>query len=319
MSWKDLFYFSKSQRTGIIILLSLIFIALLSTFLFPFIIKPKENVDNSGFMIQADKFRAELREKERKNNYQNDNYPDFYKPYSKKSFENTKYQLFTFDPNTADSADFVRLGLKPYIASNILKYRKKGGKFRNPVDFGKVYGIKPEKLNELIPYIQIQNQLKTEIAKSEIEVPSQKADKTQSFQSNKKDIIVELNSADTTTLMQIRGIGKFYAKGIIKYRQILGGYSSVEQLREVYGMRPENFEKIKPFCSTDLSLIRKMDVNKASIERLKNHPYLNFSKAKAIYEYRRKKVRLKNINDLKNLVELNADDLNKIEPYLSFE
>ena len=62
-----------------------------------------------------------------------------------------------------------------------------------------------------------------------------------------------------------------------------------------------------------------MDVNKASIERLKNHPYLNFSKAKAIYEYRRKKIRLKSINDLKNLVELNADDLNKIEPYLSFE
>ena len=93
----------------------------------------------------------------------------------------------------------------------------------------------------------------------------------------------------------------------------------MEQIREVYGMNPENFEQIKSFLSTDASLITKISINKASVERLKSHPYLNFSKAREIYELRRDRGKLKDIEELRKLHSLSDEDLQRIEPYLSFE
>jgi len=131
--------------------------------------------------------------------------------------------------------------------------------------------------------------------------------------------MVELNSADTTQLMQVYGIGRGYAKGIVRFRQKTGGFVSVDQLSEVYGMRQENLERIRPFCKVNTDLVKKLNVNSASIERLKGHPYLNFYQSRAIYELRRKKGKLKNINDLKVLSEFSSESLSKIEPYLNFE
>jgi len=135
----------------------------------------------------------------------------------------------------------------------------------------------------------------------------------------KRDLVVDLNSADTTLLMQVIGIGRGYARGIVRYRQQTGGFVSVDQLSEIYGMRPENLEKIRPFCKVNTELIHKIKVNVAGVERLKSHPYLNFYQSRAIYELRRRKGKLKNINELKVLPEFNAVSLEKIGPYLSFE
>lgn len=319
MVWKDYFYFSKSQRRGIIMLISLILLVLLSTILMPYFIKNEDKAEAVTFLKEVEEFKANLNQKERSRQNQYENYPDFHRSYSKKPYENTKYTLFTFDPNTADSAAFVRLGLKPFIAKNILKYRGKGGKFRKAEDFSKVYGISSEKAKELLPYIQLveikPTESKTTAYKSQNEIP----EKPVYQDTENKSTVVELNSADTTALLAVKGIGRRYAKSILGYRRILGGFNSVEQIREVYGMQPENFEKIKPFLSTDPSLISKIYINKASVERLKSHPYLNFSKAKEIYELRREKGKLKNIDDLKKLQLLSAEDLLKIKPYLSFE
>ena len=200
------------------------------------------------------------------------------------------------------------ISLYSFIASNILKYRSKGGWFKTPADFGKVYGITPEKLKELEPFMTVHEKKQT---------------KTDSLflkrKDKKKDIIVELNSADTTLLMLVTGIGRGYAKGIIRFRQLTGGFVNVDQLTEIYGMRQENFEKILPFCKVNAALIKKIKVNKASVERLKSHPYLNFYQSKAIYELRRKKGKLNNINELKILSEFSSESLTKIETYLSFE
>jgi len=84
-------------------------------------------------------------------------------------------------------------------------------------------------------------------------------------------------------------------------------------------MRPENLEKIRPFCTINTALIQKLKVNIASAQRLDAHPYINFYQAKAIYELRRNKGKLHDINDLKVLTELTSDDLIKLKPYLSFE
>jgi competence protein ComEA len=307
--WKDFFYFSKGQRTAIIVLICLIIITIAVEFLLLYIIPPQEQ-SKSDFFDEAKRFeqtlvsRDSLRRAQWEQKY--DSIFQNNKEFVKKETE--KYSLFKFDPNTVDSATFVRLGLKPFIASNILKFRNKGGKFRTAESFSKVYGIYPEKYKELEPYIAI------------TEIKQTAKDSVKSTSPSKiKNIIVELNSADTTELMKVYGLGRGYAKAIVRFRQQTGGFVSVEQLRELYGMSEENFNKISPSCKVNTQLVKKIQVNTASVERLNAHPYLNFYESKAIYEFRRRKGILKNVNELNSIPELKPETIRKIQPYFSFE
>ncbi|GHV20786.1 hypothetical protein FACS1894174_03260 [Bacteroidia bacterium] len=130
---------------------------------------------------------------------------------------------------------------------------------------------------------------------------------------------VNLNTADTTLMMRIPGIGKTYATRILKYREILGGYYSVEQLKEVYGMYEELYDKIIPFFEIPNVPERLIPVNKASLEQLKSHPYINFYQAKAIVELRKKNGRISGPEVLSILDEFPPDEFEKIKYYLSFE
>lgn len=134
----------------------------------------------------------------------------------------------------------------------------------------------------------------------------------------KKDTIIDLNHCDTTDLLYIRGIGKYSAIQIIRYREQLGGYYSPNQLMD------EAFAKCRldtllSHFTVDTAAIQMIDVNRCSVERLQQHPYLRHQQAKAIYSLRRKKVHLSSINELRILPELTDSDLVRITPYLSFE
>jgi len=314
--WKDFFYFSRGQRTGIIVLVVLIALALIANYTLPYFF-PVTEKDGTAFLKEAERFKKSLisRDSLRQVNWQHKyeerqrQYEEKYKHNSfyssSKSFDKkTTYTLFTFDPNTIDSAAFVRLGLKPFVASNILKYRKRGGLYRTSDDFARVYGISPDKFHELEPYIKI----------AEL-----KPVKNVTATEKRPDVIVDLNSADTTLLMQVKGIGRGYAKGIVRFRQRAGGFISVDQLSEIYGMHPENLERIRPYCKVNPDLVQKIKINTASVERMKSHPYFNFYQSKAVYELRRKKGKLRDISDLKVLSEFTPEALNKLKPYLSFE
>ena len=312
--WKDFFYFSKGQRTGIIVLIILIVLTLIANYSLPLFF-PVTEKDGTAFLKEAETFkkslisRDSLRDVDRQLKYEDRQrmYEEKYKRNSSSytTFDKKQnYTLFKFDPNTIDSTTFVRLGLKPFVASNILKYRKNGGKYRTSADFAKVYGITPEKFKELEQYVKIDES---------------KPVKSENLSPKRSDIIVELNSADTVLLMQVKGIGRGYAKSIVRFRQQTGGFISVDQLSEIYGMRAENMEKIRPFFKVNPDLVQKIKVNFVTAERLKTHPYINFYQAKAIYELRRKKGKLKDISDLKFLPEFTPESLDKIKPYLSFE
>lgn len=308
--WKDFFYFSKSQRIGIITLLILILItSSISIYLSVYTVD--EPSTDTEFLAQAMAFEKSLVERDSLRNTQwKSKFENEYKQnYEKYKNQNQAYTLSKFDPNTADSATFVRLGLKPYIASNILKFRAKGGTFRTPESFAKVYGISPEKMEELKPYISITLKQVAQIDSSKIKT------KTQKFE----NISVDLNSADTTELMKVIGIGRGYAKAIIRFRKMAGGYTNLEQLKELYGMTDANFEKIRPYCRINNALIQKISINIASVDKLNAHPYLNFYESKAIYEYRRRKGKIKNISELETITELKPESLQKIKAYLSFE
>lgn len=308
--WKDFFYFSKSQRIGIIVLLGLILIFILFNLFMPVLFPPTKPLE-TNFLNEVDSFkrslvsRDSLRQAEWKAKYEK-SYNEKYKNNFQNKIENAV--LFRFNPNKTDSASFVKLGLSPKVASNILKYRNKGGYFKTKESFSKVYGISATKFKQLESFIVIEEK---SVAKKDT-IISVKPE-------IKADVYVELNSADTTELMKVKGIGRGYARSIVRFRKSLGGYISVEQLKEIYGMTPENYEKIQKYCTVNKELIQKINVNIASAERLNAHPYLDFYQSKAIYELRRNKGKLKSVTDFKNITEFNAEKIAKIQPYLSFE
>ena len=318
---KNYFYFNRSQRIGTITLCVLIILSMVVYVLLPYIFAPpkRDNTELEKFKEEIRLFEQELKkcqaeEIANKEKYWKEKYQNQYPNYKErpKSYTKTNYTLFAFDPNTADSVDFINLGISTKIASNILKYRNAGGKFRNVDQFSKIYGITTEKFNELKPYISILAERKDTTTNNEVVVFERKY-------SEKKDTIIELNSADTTVLKLIRGIGSGYAKSIVYYRNSLGGYHHIEQLKEIKYLRPETYEMIKNSFTIDTTLIRKININTASVEYLERHPYLNFYQAKEIYELRRRKSQINSIEQLYDLEELDRTDVERIRPYLSFE
>lgn len=225
-----------------------------------------------------------------------------------------------FDPNTADSSTLVHLGFKPWQASNMLKYRAKGGRYRKTEDLKRLYGMTDSMYLALLPYVVIDT-LAIDRWRDSVRMA---ADSVPRYVSHKRDTILNLRTADTTELKMIKGIGSYRAKQIIRYREQLGGFVSVEQLREVKALQP----LLKDSLSTDSLLshffldsvrVVPLKVNSMRVEKLQRHPYLSFEQARAIYELRRKKIHLKHLDQLRTLDCLTEQDIQRLRPYLSFE
>ena len=134
----------------------------------------------------------------------------------------------------------------------------------------------------------------------------------------KKDTILDLNHCDTAELQLIRGIGRYTAVQIVKYRKQLGGFYSPEQLKdEVFAKL--TLDTLLHHFTADSSDVQLLRINSFSVEALARHPYLRYEQAKAIYTLRRKRVLLHSIDDLRSLPELPDSTLSRLAPYLSFE
>ena len=130
--------------------------------------------------------------------------------------------------------------------------------------------------------------------------------------------IVELNQADTLTLKKIPGIGSTFARRIVGYRELLGGFYTVEQLAEVYGIDEERYNSLSPWFKVDTTRIRPLPVNQLSYKELLRHPYLNASQVRQLDRLRRK-APLQSWNDFILLEEFSTVDYQRLRPYLSFE
>ena len=223
-------------------------------------------------------------------------------------------QMQVFDPNTVDSMTLLHLGFKPWQAKNMLKYRAKGGKYRKKEDLKKLYGMTDSMYLALTPYIYIKDSIVVDSAR----IDSVHMDTLPKWKSTKKDTILNLRTADTTELKLIRGIGSYRAKMIVRYREQLGGYAQVEQIMEARGMDKVIADSILPHFYLDSVVVNKIPINHIRPEVLQRHPYLNFEQAKAIYEYRRKHIRIKSAEELKKIKGLNPTDIEKILIYLDF-
>ena len=223
-------------------------------------------------------------------------------------------ELFAFDPNTADSTALLKLGLSRWQVVNIYKYRNRGGVYRKPSDFARLYGLTVHQYKRLEPYIRISPDYSTPASSlfpSEYDAPvSRSTARSRKLQPGEN---VDLNVADTTQLQLVPGIGSYFARRIVQYRDRLGGYVSVGQLDEI-----EDFPaSAKSFLTVTSSPLR-LDVNKLSLAQLRRHPYINYYQARAIVEYRRLRGPFQSLEDLASLPDFTPQDIQRLSPYLEF-
>ena len=229
--------------------------------------------------------------------------------------EEKKAERFAFDPNTADSTQLLRLGLRPFIVRNIYKYRAKGGRFRKPEDFARMYGLGKEEYKSLEPYIKISSDYQPASSLiSETEKSSTPKDSLRYPVKLSVGEHIALNTADTTMLKRVPGIGSGYARAIVNYRNRLGGYVDVNQLLDIKGIPPEALQ----YIVLGNSDVKKLDVNHLSLNQLKQHPYLNFYQARALVESRRLHGPLRSAADLRLISDFTEDDIKRLIPYLQF-
>jgi len=129
---------------------------------------------------------------------------------------------------------------------------------------------------------------------------------------------IDLNTADTTELMKLRGIGSTFAKRIVKYREMLGGYYSIEQLKEVYGFDEEKYEMVKDEVYVNNETVMKMNLNKATAKELSNHVYIDWKLANAIVNHRFKQP-FTDVSQLKEVYLVNDTLFRKLAPYFTIE
>lgn len=303
--WKDFFYFTKTERQGIIVLVVLILGTFAIPKLFTLFVHPKEMdaAEQEKFEKELNEFITSLEET---------------KPHRKptdssfRSSPKREIRLTVFDPNTADSMTFLSLGLPSWMAKNILRYRSKQGRFHHPEDFRKIYGLTEEQYQTLLPYIQIAKSAEPREPRDTVQLLTAKSAQRDTVFKYQPGTIISLNSADTTELKKIPGIGSSIARKIVNYRKRLGAFCRIEQLQEIQ----LKVEKLRPWFSIDAGRIHRINLNKASLERMMYHPYINFYQAKVIVEYRKKKGSINNLKQLSLYEEFTPVDFERLEPYV---
>lgn len=218
--------------------------------------------------------------------------------------EEQKSALFFFNPNDLDAEGFARLGIAAKTINTIINYRNKGGKFHKPDDIRKIYGLPKQKADELIPFIRMdQHQLSYSKEKSSItKIVSKK---------------IDINTATNTDWQSLPGIGESFAGRIISFKEKLGGFYSIQQIKEVYGLKQETYTSIEPYLQIAQTTLKTINVNTATEEVLAAHPYISASLAKNIIDYRSKN---KSINQVRELLVMNVikeELFQKLSAYLT--
>lgn len=226
-------------------------------------------------------------------------------------------QPFPFNPNTMTEEEGKRMGLTDRQIRNIINYRDKGGKFYSKHDLAKLYTISEEDFAQLEPYIVL-----PEVTRKEY--PKQKEEKIENQvvaedkKAQKEIPVVDLNTVDSATLVELPQIGPYTAARIVAYREKLGGFINKEQLLEVKGMDEARYNVAQPYINIGVVNPSKIDLNRSDFKALVNHPYLNYNQVKRIVNHREKRGMIKDWNQLVTLLA-DEEPLNPLlEQYVKF-
>lgn len=294
--------FSRGERFGLALLFFLICFAAIFPYIYQmllfdasFLVKPSE-------FYRVDSFFSSLTHTQ----------PDertFFSFTDEEKPPSSTPELFRFNPNTVSTAELVRLGFTAKQASVIDNYRMRGGVFRTPNDFAKMYVVDSSTFNRLKHFIDLP-------ALTPIEKELVKRDSlVRTFET--ESLIIELNSTDTIELVKLKGIGRGYARRIISFRNNLGGFVDINQLLEIYGFPPTLLETLRPNLTIDITLVKKININTIDYNDLRKHPYLTEYQARAIIYYRETVGNYKALEELTRNKLLDESTFNKIHKYLT--
>ena len=225
-------------------------------------------------------------------------------------------QLFAFDPNTADSTSLLRLGLSPRLVRNIYRYRAKGGVFHRKQDFARLYGLTVGQYRRLEPYIVIGEDYQWAADR----IPAAKTSRlsvrdTMPYPKKLKvGEHIELNSADTSMLKRVPGIGTAYARAVVSYRERLGGYYQASQLLEIRGFPVTALQ----FFVVDVTKVRKININRLKQSTLSNHPYIDRRQAQTIVTHRNVFGPIKSLDKLAHYSDFTPDKIERLKAYVEF-
>lgn len=311
----DYLNFTSKERIGIVFLLIVIIACLILPFFYSYFMGAPLNDAN-----KFEKEIAALNIKQmdsgsdfRSRNFDENNYQNYYQP-SEKNYSSKKPEgeLFYFDPNTLSVEGWIKLGVREKTANSIHKYVSKGGKFYKPGDIGKIWGLHEDEVKRLLPYVKIVSAAAPEYAANK---------NTETYKPFEKPVTktnkVDINEADTSSFIALRGIGSKLANRIISFREKLGGFYSIEQVAETFALPDSTFQKIKSNLIITNSEVKKLNINTATVDELKLHPYIRYNLANAIVQYRNQHGTYSSIVDVKNIMIITDDIFKKMEPYLS--
>lgn len=304
---RDWFSFTRKDRV-----FALVVVVIVASSLFlPRLLSPRPQplpLRNDTTLLSA---LDTLQEKQAgRSSYQrHDNSPSSFEPSSSKSF--TRGELFEFDPNTVSAQDWQRLGLNERTSKTIVKYVSRGGKFYRAEDLRKIWGLPAGFYERVKDYVVITSVTRTNYPRYTGSRPG--------FEPGpRKPVIININEADTMAFIALPGIGSRLSARIISFREKLGGFYSVDQIGETYGLPDSTFQLIKGRLQVDDNAIRKLNMNTATKEELKAHPYIRWNLANAIVEYRNQHGAFKKLEELKNIALVDDATYGKISHYLSF-
>lgn len=289
---KGFFYFRKSDRKGIVALGCIAVFAL-------------------GVLMVLDRMEEQKE--------QSMDTPALLEDYHKKPLSVSKKRLHVFDPNTVDSLTLIQFGIKAWKVKNFLHYRAAGKVFRSAEDIGDTYGWTAEDVQRLTPYVSVGTayQKRKETPRFE-ERKEHKEEGAKPVETKKFHTLtkVDVNEADTAMLRRIPGIGEKISVAIVRYRQRLGGFHSVEQLREISIVSPELLEW---FTVSSSAAVQKIHLNKASFQVLNSHPYISYEQTKALLQYIRLYGKVKDEETLLATGIFTKEELEKLRPYIAYE
>lgn len=298
--WKNYFIFTRKERTAILVLLFII----LGMVLVPYYL-PEKPLDME--LVQASiESKAETPIAE--NLFPTGNRP------REKFHSSETFTTFPFDPNTLSEDGWRKLGIRDKTIATIRKFIERGGKFREPGDIRKIYGLTEQDAERLKPFVTISSPRKSAFER----IPASNygtASLVKPYSSGPGKII-EINGADSTDFESLPGIGYKLAARIIQFRNRLGGFHSVAQIGETYGLKDSTFQKIRRYLICDTGKIQRIDVNTASLNEMKQHPYIRWQLGKLIVEYRDQHGRFQLPEDLMKIEGIDSGTLEKLLPYL---
>lgn len=316
--FRDFFFYTRNQRRGILLLVA----AIVAVWTVNWWLRPAERSFPQTDAAYMDSLITDYKDFLASVKYQDSIQEQRFKPQDRPA---RRPEPRPFDPNEADSALLCRIGLPGWMARNVVRYRQRGGVFRKPEDFRRIYGMTDERFETLRPYIRIAHQdtATAPATADKIQPDTTSKDSTRKpaiplFQHVRKypaGTIIELNQADTTELKKIPGVGSVIARMIVKYRTRLGGYYSVSQLKDIR-LRADLLE---PWFSVDTTAIRRINLNKGGTAFLRRHPYINFYQARAIVEWRKEHGPLKDLTPFEQHPDFTKEDLERLRHYVCFE